>query len=91
MWCARSCISFCALQFLSLLAPLVQLAGVFWRASPVHAVLLGLGQAKKEELWELSKREGELADSTADVHYAEHVARAPPPRTAPSIFAARQL
>ncbi len=48
-------------------------------------------QAKKEELWELSKREGELADATADVHYTEHVARAPPPRSLPYLFAPQQL
>lgn len=46
----------------------------------------GTVQAKKEELWELSKREGELADATTDVHYAEHVARAPPPCATPLLF-----
>jgi len=51
------------------------------RASRLQAELLAakekvdLAQAKKEELWELSKREGELADEVSDVHYVEHVAR----------------
>jgi hypothetical protein len=34
-------------------------------------------QAKKEELWEVSKREGALADAATDVHYTEYVASAP--------------